>query len=130
MKIGDVIAWVDEIKPNAFDERAKVEWLGTLDGKVLTEVFLMFPGDLTKPPYKYPEDMETALLAEPPHDDIYSPWLQAQIDMANGEYNKYANTMAMFNACWVNFCRWFADTYNPAQGYNTLLERRMPQNWG
>lgn len=35
----------------------------------------------------------------------------------NGEYNKYQNSMEQFNAHYGNFVRWFASTYEPAQGY-------------
>ena len=129
MKIGDVISRVDEIKPNAFSGDVKMEWLSILDGKVITDLFLMPPVEFSRPPYEYPADMETELLVDPPHDDIYSPWLQAQIDFANGEYSKYENTMTMFNSCWDSFAGWFAGTYGPAQGFNESLARPLPRVW-
>ena len=128
MKVGDVISRVDEIKPNAFSDEVKLEWLSALDGKVITEVFLMPYSEFSRPPYGV-EDLGTVMLVDPPYDDIYSPWLQAQIDFANGEYDKYANTMMMFNECWGSFVRWFADTYGPAQGYNGALVRPLPRVW-
>ena len=57
------------------------------------------------------------LLVDPPHDQIYVTWLQAQIDMENGEYSKYQNTMQMFNEGFNSFVAWFANTYEPANGY-------------
>ena len=54
------------------------------------------------------------LLVEPPHHKLYGQYLIAMIDYANGEYDKYANTMQMFNAFWGEFMRWFARVYAPA----------------
>jgi hypothetical protein len=58
-------------------------------------------------------------LADSPHDDLYTWWLQAQVDLANGEYDRAQNTMAVFNNTWGEFVRWFAQRYDPAQGYPT-----------
>ena len=67
--------------------------------------------------YVYPEDLETELLVGPPHDDIYTLYLQAKIDEANGEYNKYSNTMQIYNEYYGTFLRWFCGLYDPVQGY-------------
>ena len=45
---------------------------------------------------------------------LYAPYLEAKIDYANGEYNKYQNSMQMFNSFWGEFMRWFARVYRPA----------------
>lgn len=116
-KIREVIERVDELKPNAFAEHQKVRWLALLEGKLAADVFLMNVGDISQFEYKHPECMEMELLVSYPHDDIYDYWLMAQIDMANGEYDKYNNTMMMYNATLDAFTAWFAQTYDPAQGY-------------
>ena len=54
------------------------------------------------------------LLVEPPHSKLYGEYLIARIDYANGEYDKYDNSMQMFNAFWGEFSRWFARMYRPA----------------
>lgn len=117
MKIKDAIAWADEVKPNAFTEKVKFEWLNALEGRVAADVFLMAPAEIRALHYNYPEDMETELLVESPYDDIYTLYLQAKIDEANGEYNKYVNSMQIYNEYFGNFVRWFAGRYEPAQGY-------------
>jgi len=128
MKISDVINWVDEVKPNAFPDPVKVEWLSALDGRIAANVFLLAPLEMEMLPYVYPRDMDMELLVHPPHDDIYSLWLQAKVDEANGEYKKFHNTSQIFNAHYTDFVRWFADTYNPAQGYNMQLGRPLPRD--
>ena len=115
MQICDVIDWVDEVKPNAFSDAVKIEWLNALEGRLLSDVLMMDP----LPPYDEEHDLETFLIIDPPHDDLYGLWLSAKIDEANGEYDRYQNTLSVFNGYYDNFVRWFAITYAPAQGYNT-----------
>lgn len=115
--IREIIEAVDACKPNAFAEKEKLKWLAELDGKIAADVFLMSIEDVQAMNYCWPEDLETETLVRFPHDDLYRLWLMAKIDFGNGEYEKYQNTMAMYNAAYSNFVRWFASTYDPAQGY-------------
>jgi len=120
MTVGDAIRFVDSIKPNAFPDEAKILWLSQLEGRVASEVFLMAKQELGK--FDYSKLTKTkakarTLLVDPPHDDIYTEWLKAQIDHENGEYSKYQNTMQMFNERYNTFVAWFAGTYRPADGY-------------
>lgn len=112
MTLSDVISSVDEIKPNAFSNETKTKWINEVEGMVQTEVFLFAPAEFIQ--YSYPNDKDTILLVDPPHDKLYAPYLEAKIDYANGEYNKYQNSMQMFNSFWGEFMRWFARVYRPA----------------
>ena len=116
VKIQEAINWADEMKPNAFTSKVKLAWLNALEGRIPADVFLMAPAEIAVLRYTE-EDMEAELLVAPPHDDIYTLWLQAKIDEANGEYNKYVNSMQIYNEHFGNFVRWFASLYEPAQGY-------------
>mgnify|MGYP007101855187 CR=1 FL=1 len=112
MTLGEVIAFVDESKPNAFSEEVKTQWINEVEGMVQTEVFLFASGQVLR--YDYADDKDAELLVAPPHDKLYRSYLAAMIDYANGEYSKYQNTMAMFNAQYGEFMRWFAMRYRPA----------------
>ena len=114
--IAQIIALVDETKPNAFSESVKVRWIAELDGKIAVDVFLMHHSETAALCYTWPESMNTEPLVPFPHDDIYALWLEAKIDYANGEYNKYQNTMESYNESYGNFVRWFTRTHHPAQG--------------
>lgn len=113
MRLAEVIAQVDDIKPNAFSNEAKTLWINEIEGKVQTDVFLLAVDNITQ--YTYEEDKDTVLLVNPPHDKLYREYLTARIDYANGEYNKYQNTMQMFNEFWNEFVIWFARNYRPAE---------------
>ena len=61
------------------------------------------------------DDLGAELLVRFPHDDIYEAWLAAKIDFANGEYEKYQNSMAMYNELYEDFVQLVAMRYRPAQ---------------
>ena len=107
-----VIEYVDEIKPNAFSNEAKTQWVNECEGLVQTEVLLLADTELIS--YSYDTDKDKELLVKHPHVKIYWAYLTAMIDFANGEYNKYQNTMQMFNAFFSEYMRWFALWYHPA----------------
>lgn len=117
MKIREIIDRVDAVKPNVFTPEVKLDWINKIEGRLCADVFLMSTPQIRELVYRYPEDMDAEPLVTSPHDDIYELWLTAQIDFANGEYNRYNNSMTAFNAAYGNFVRWFADFYGPAQGY-------------
>ena len=109
-----VLEMIDSIKPNAFSDEAKTAWINEVEGLVQTEVFLLAVEDVVQ--YKWPENSGATLLAKPPHDKIYWVYLSAMVDFGNGEYDKYQNTMQMFNQFFGEYMRWYARTYNPADG--------------
>lgn len=112
MTISELIERADAVKPNAFDNYAKTGWINEAEGLVQTEIFLFADEEIIV--YDYDEDKDKELLVKPPHDKLYLPYLAAMIDFYNGEYNKYQNTMQMFNNHFGEFMRWFALRYRPA----------------
>ena len=84
------------------------------DGLVFVEGTFSVTGDTPVSTTLTFDGSDCELLAEPPHCKIYPEYVIARIDYANGEYDKYANTMQMFNAFWGEFSRWFARMYRPA----------------
>ena len=117
MTIKEIIEQVDDTKPNAFSEKTKMAWIAELDGTIAVNVMLMNIVEVQQLQYQHPADLESTPLVRFPHDGLYIQWLRAKIDDANGEAERYENSMAQFNASYGNFIRWFAKTYEPAQGY-------------
>ncbi len=115
--IQEIIERVDDTKPNAFSQKTKMAWIAELDGKIAADVMLMDISEIRQLKYAHPQELDSEPLVGFPHDSIYDLWLGAKIDFANGEYNKYQNSMEQFNAHYGNFVRWFAASYAPAQGY-------------
>lgn len=127
MTIQKIIDKVDKLKPNAVDAEIKLGWIAELDGRVAQDVMLMHPDELYLFAYSYPQDLEKTPLVEFPHDAIYEKWLLAKIDEVNQEWDEYANSMEVYNTCYKNYVRWFANTWRPAQGPLGCSHNLYPQ---
>lgn len=117
MTLSEVIAFADGIKPNGYANKTKTHWINEAEGKVQKEILLVREVST----YVWPDDANTVLLARPPHDKLYITYLTAMIDFANGEYEKYQNSMTLFDAQFREFMRWYARFYHPA-GYGRREE--------
>lgn len=115
MTIIEVITDIDELKPNGYSQAFKVQWLSELDGKVKGEIIDTHEDgeDVSFSGYNDETPTETELLIPHPYDDVYTYWLEAKIDYANGEYAKYNNSMAMFNTAYSAFERYYNREHMP-----------------
>ena len=99
MTILEAINRVDSTKPNSYTQIEKVDWLSTIDGIVKSEIIDTHEGgeDVIYEGYNVDTGLDTELLIPAPYDDVYIRWLEARIDYANGEYNKYNNSLTAYN---------------------------------
>lgn len=104
MTVQDCIDYVDGIEHNAYNNAQKAGWINECEGKVYTQLFLVQP-------YEY-KPANQALALPAPYDRMYSRYLQAMIHYANGEYDRYANSMAAFNEVWAEANRWFGGDFD------------------
>lgn len=103
----------DDLKPNIYDQGVKVEWLSLLDQKIKCLVFdrcregdaSFFTG------YGPDTDLQTQLLVGGPFEQMYQRWLEAQIDLANGEIDRYNVSITLFNAEFDAFQRHYMQTH-------------------
>lgn len=115
----DVVAFVDSIKPNVFSDAAKLQWINEVESHIWTEVMLNAPLEYSA----ITEDtMDGNLLAPAPHSEVYWPYLCALIDFANGDYDRYANTLELYNLRMRRYMRWYADKYRPADGVSAAAQ--------
>lgn len=105
MTVREAIDRVDAIKPNAFDDNAKLAWLNELEGDIQVQIHGLEPEDLTA--YQLPANSAAALLVPAPFDRLYPLRLGAMVDFANGEYDKYQNSMAMANGAYQDYAAWY-----------------------
>ena len=115
MTIIEAINLIDLLKPNAFSQPEKLRWLSLLDGKVKEEIIDTHEGGKDIPFKAYNEEtpLDTELLIPYPHDEVYTKWLEAQIDYADNEYGRYNNSMSMFNAEYSAYERWYNRNFIP-----------------
>lgn len=104
MTLGEALETIDSLKHNIYSRSQKIAWLSRLDAMVQQEIFDTCRGE--QPPfsgYDADTDPATALLVQPPYDEMYLRYLEAQMDYANGEYHRYNNAIAMFRGVYDSF---------------------------
>ncbi len=115
MTLKECIDFIDGIEPNDYSNDQKTAWVSELEGMLHTDVFLRPARGFS--PLVYEDDKYRTLSVRPPHDKMYRDYLQARIHYANGEYDRYEVSAAVYNAEWGEFVRWFARNFDPADGY-------------
>lgn len=115
MTIIEAINRIDLLKPNSYSQEDKISWLSNLDGEVKANIIDTHEGseNVTFNGYHADTDLDTVLLVPAPYDDIYIKWLESQIDYANGENAKFNNSIAMYNATYSAFARYYNRTHLP-----------------
>jgi len=97
LTIRGAIDQVRNLKPNQYDDETLVGWLSDLDGQIWQDLLCHYgdAGMSAPQPYEYEKDLETELLIERPHEEIYVIYLCAKVDYQNGEFDRYNNAMMM-----------------------------------
>ena len=118
MKVGEIIAQVEKLKPNKFGTAIKYRWLSDIDGMICRELIDTHEGSpLTEPFTGYQEgiDDDKELIAPFPYDVLYRWYLESQIDISNGEITKYNNTKTLYNNAYLTYTDWYNRTHMPKQ---------------
>lgn len=115
MTISEAISRANTVKPNTYSDLDKMRWLSTLDGIIKKHIIDTHEGgeDVVFNGYDEDTNPDTELLVPAPHDHIYIHWLEAQIDYANDEYDRYENTMGMYNNAYSAFSKYYNRTHMP-----------------
>ena len=93
---GELLGRVDALLPNQYSRAEKMQWLAQAEGFVLREV-KQETGAL-------PQLTEASVLtAEPPYDELYRHYVEAQIHYANGEMARYNNAAAQWNNAFLTY---------------------------
>ena len=112
MTVDQAIDRVDRLKCNAYTLREKREWLAQLEGRIRTEILDTHGPGL---PLREPAaEGDWVLTAPAPFEGLYIRWLEAQIDLYNGEPERYNGSVALFNAEYRAFESWYNRNFTPA----------------
>lgn len=129
MKVSEIIANVNNLRPNLYGDDIKIRWLATLDGQIFNELIINFHpekdalcGELIRPElpvvrdFVPPKDIDDELLVPFPHgDDVYTAYLLAMIDKANGEVEKYNQSITAYAAAYKQYQAWYIRTHRPIE---------------
>jgi hypothetical protein len=140
MTAGELIARVDELRPNAYSAEQKLRWLRRLDGQILAEIWETHGAESQPRRDEHRSSADTAdvgqtddqwsslrpaalppvyaadtqLLAPFPWDEgVYTAWLFCQIDLHNGEIGKYTQSLQLLAAAWRSLADWVNRSRRP-----------------
>lgn len=116
--IGEVLALVDELKPNTRSDKEKIKWLNDLDYTVKNDIIDTHEDgeDIVFNGYNEDTPRNTPLLI-PAHfgRDIYRFYLELHIDLVNKEYNNYNAAAAEYAEQLQSYTLWYHNHHIPLQ---------------
>ena len=98
-----VLDRVDALLPNGYARAEKLRWLAQAEGFVRRELC-----------------RETELTAEPPFDELYRHYVEAQVHYANGETARYNSAAGLWNNAFLTYRDYRARTAVPEGGASAL----------
>ena len=115
MKIIEAINRIDSLKHNTYTQNEKVAWLSRLDSMVKRLIIDTHEGgdEVEFTGYNDSQDLNQEMLVPAPFDEIYLRWLEAQIDYTNGEYDKYNNSILMYQAAYDAYANYYNRNHMP-----------------
>ena len=104
MTLAEIIADVDELRPNQFTAEQMTGWLNEVEQRAVDQVINRAIGnDLEWSPYVYAASDTAVLLIPDAHKAVYETWLFAKMDYVNAEIDRYNADMTMFNSEWADY---------------------------
>lgn len=118
MTINKAMERVSRVRTDSFDDETRAGWLIELEGRIREEVMQTHrPGSVQDPEpvpvLSFPEDADRTLLVPPPYDRLYELYLLCQIDLYNGEADRYANSVQIFNSALSNWAQAYHRQHMP-----------------
>lgn len=118
MTVAELIAAVDEIRPNQISKQTKTLWLNEIEHRVYDET-LMRAMDICPEfeyrPFEYDADYDAPLAVPDFYADLYRCYLMSKIDFSLGEIDRYNNDVAMFQAAWADYAAWYIRNHMPKE---------------
>lgn len=128
MTIAELIQQVDAVRPNQYDNDAKVGWINEIENKVVKNILnrvLWAEEEFT--PYVYATDATTKLKVPDEHADVYKTYLFAQMDFANAEIDRYNADATMHQSAWNDYAAEVRRENYPKQHGTTFYHITVPE---
>ena len=119
MTILEAINRIDSLKHNTYTRSDKIYWLNRVDAMVKRLIIDAHEGEeVSIDGYTDTTPLETELLVPAPFDEMYLRWLEARIDYANGEYDKYNNSILIYQEAYDSYANYYRRNHMPkGQGF-------------
>ncbi len=117
MQLGELIANVDEIKPNQYSKEIKVAWLNEVEAKIVEQIISRYKEiEFTK--YDYDLDVEKELIVPDEFCDVYMNYICSKIAFYNAEYPRYNNFASLYNQSFEDVAKYYRRKHKPLQRHN------------
>lgn len=104
----DIFQRVNEVRPHQYDESWLLNSLLRLENMILDEV--------QHKPVLLSIDMDTELSVPMQYAALYEQWLMSQIDLADGEIERYNTDVIVYNSQYTEYAAWYRRNSLPPQG--------------
>ena len=113
MTISQAIDQVDRLKFNACPREDKLRWLLQLERQLQRQILDAHAPGLPGGAAGEDPSPDTLLLAPAPFDRVYTAWLEAMLDLYNGEIERYNAAIDIFNREYAAFAAWYTRHFKP-----------------
>ena len=136
MKVAEIIAAIDELRPNEYSASMKTKWLSECEGTIVDEVLNRAEGnEIEFEGYDYETDQEKETLLPDRFADIYLHYIRAKIELYDDETTNYNNAVAIHQASYAQYAAWYRRTHMPKKAptidiWGRNLEKRGEDSGG
>lgn len=122
MTVNEAIEKVNALKSNSYDDEIIKGFIEDCDKKIYKEVIETHEQKDSIAPYdeRYPLNGDDTLLADDAYAEFYIFYAICQIDLFNGEYDRYQNNMILYNTYLSDFKSYYNRTHMP-KGIRRLI---------
>lgn len=113
MTVKDVIESAEALRPGSvLSVEDHLVHLNRLESQIYDNII-----SLSEPSVRYTELLseDDELVLPPMYSALYTHFLTAQIDMANGDILRYSNNMVLYNALLSSYTDWYIRNHMPRQ---------------
>lgn len=114
MNVTEIIACVDKLRPNGYDQEDKTRWLSEIEGMIVDEILNMAEGnDIVFTGYKYELDAEKETILPDRFTDIYIHYLKAKIELNDDELTQYNKEVMVYQSAYDQYAAWYRRNHMP-----------------
>ena len=128
MKVREILTMIDQLRPNAYTDKEKIDMLNIIEGRVYTDIMSKAEDGLSWTFIPFEEGQEERELVVPaPFTDLYFYYLAMKIDFFNGDAGRYNDSIVMYNRAWDDYAAYYREHNKPIQ---TNLTGMIPHGRG
>lgn len=103
MNIGQCVARVDTLRPNAISEGEKIRWAYELDSQLRREFYPRYAPARRESPDTEEAGKNYILSASGPYEELYVYYVAGKVDLANQELELYTADAALYRSALDDF---------------------------